>query len=402
MASVRNRYGGFGLVIIFIVRQGVYRPFTVGILPDDRTINYDPIFSFRCFILCTGVVISVDIDRKVYRRCVGVYRSGRLEFLVSLAVKIDPVDRGALFFLVFIFPGNDESREAVHAERGRQFFGIHLNTAGLGRGVGNLFNRAAGNVADHDRSRVDRLGSHFGKAGFQDFQLNGDRTLRFDLCAACLTGKTDVISQHAVEAVALRQQGSFGFVPVSRILLEHADKEFDFLIESTLCNFSQNDHFVQFFCIDGLQRSERSDNDRFLNHRSLDGIVLGCFRLDSRSRSRRLFNRSFNRGRIFRGFLSGFFHRCRFLCRFFDRCRIFLRVFSRFFRRNFDRCRNFRRSFYGCRFFCRRLCRCRIVSRDLSRSRICRFRFRIRSIRNSRRILFFGVRGFYGRLILDL
>ena len=372
MASVRNRYGGFGLVIIFIVRQGVYRPFTVGILPDDRTINYDPIFSFRCFILCTGVVISVDIDRKVYRRCVGVYRSGRLEFLVSLAVKIDPVDRGALFFLVFIFPGNDESREAVHAERGRQFFGIHLNTAGLGRGVGNLFNRAAGNVADHDRSRVDRLGSHFGKAGFQDFQLNGDRTLRFDLCAACLTGKTDVISQHAVEAVALRQQGSFGFVPVSRILLEHADKEFDFLIESTLCNFSQNDDFVQFFCIDGLQRSERSDNDRFLNHRSLDGIVLGCFRLDSRSRSRW------------------------FLCRSCDRSRIFLRVFSGFFSRFFNRRRIFRR------FFCRRLYRCRIVSRDLRRSRIYRFRFHIRSIRNSRRILFFGVRGFCGRLILDL
>ena len=167
-------------------------------------------------------------------------------------------------------------------------------------------------MADHDRRAVDRSGSHFGKAGLQDFQLNGDRTLRFDLSAGRLARETDIISKHAVEGVTLRQQGSLCFVPGIRAFFKHADKEFDFLIESALCHFSPNDDFVQCFRIDGLQRSERSDNDRFINHRSVNGIILRRFGLNRLSRG-------FHRGRFFCRFLSRGFHRGRFFCRFLSR-----------------------------------------------------------------------------------
>ena len=78
MASVFNRYRSFSRVFT-LVSQGVYRPFTV-ILSDDRTIHYDSVCNFRCFIYCAGVVISVDIYSKVYRRGRSIYCGGRIEF----------------------------------------------------------------------------------------------------------------------------------------------------------------------------------------------------------------------------------------------------------------------------------------------------------------------------------
>ena len=66
MAAVRDLHRVFGRHFIGIVRYDICKPFAVVVFPNHGIRQHDPIIGFRHFILCAGVVVSADINGKVY------------------------------------------------------------------------------------------------------------------------------------------------------------------------------------------------------------------------------------------------------------------------------------------------------------------------------------------------
>ena len=81
ITAVLNLYRSrFARIPILIIRNRDYLPCAISILPDDRISQYNPVSGILGYIPCAGVVISVDIYSKVYRRGRSIYCGGRIEF----------------------------------------------------------------------------------------------------------------------------------------------------------------------------------------------------------------------------------------------------------------------------------------------------------------------------------
>ena len=233
IAAIRDRYRFFGRVIVVIIQYGIYCPYAVGVLLDDRSLHYF-LVTGRIFIRCASEVIPIDIHSKIYGRGSVVDRCRRVDFFNPVFCCGNPVDRCALLAIV---PRDSVSREAVNFKLGVDLLDRFLRRLDLYRS----FNPLIGAVRD-DRNligdvghlnRVDYLRVNTVERRLLGGYLHRNRAIRLDFFA-CGVHEVDIKDKDAVIGLSVLGKSLLGPLELFlvRLLVELPDDEVDFLVES--------------------------------------------------------------------------------------------------------------------------------------------------------------------------
>ena len=239
IAAIHNCYSFVfvGHISIVIVQYGFYQPFTISALPDNGISQHNPVRSFRRFIHCTSEVISVDNDRKVYGRRIGICCGNRIEFFKIVTIIGAPMDCSTLLFPI-IRPGENERGERIYDKLCSDTVhdivahGNGHGTVCLIRHICDSLGRFRTDVGHHEGFHIHIVGIDSSQCLIRDFHRNGDGCFRFDEVTS-FVAERDVVSQHSIIVHAAFSKSCFCFEIHTGFIRNGHNAHIDFFPEST-------------------------------------------------------------------------------------------------------------------------------------------------------------------------